>query len=75
MFISLALLDPKALEYILWYPFEYRDESKWPIDPFSLALDTCGGFCWTFSSDLSQLKVKNVPVEQVVYSILTHGLL
>ena len=39
LFVSLALLDPEALEHVLRNPFGDRDENRLLSDPFGLALD------------------------------------
>ena len=59
--ILLTLLDPEALQNVLWNPFRYRDENELPSDPFSLALDASDEFHLAFSIPEIQLKVENVP--------------
>ena len=41
--ILLVLLNSKALQDVLRYPFRYRDENRLPSEPFGLALDAFDG--------------------------------
>ena len=60
--VPLVLLDPEALENVLRYPFEYRDESELPSELFGLALDASGESCLAFSTLQTLLEVEDVPL-------------